>query len=122
MSGRAPDLRLAACAIAREAGKAALGHFRNRPASLQPDFKAHQDYLAATDAEVEELIRRRLREAFPSDTFFGEEGGGEISDRVWIVDPVDGTANFVRGIPGFCVSIAFVRQGPSCGRAGPRSG
>jgi myo-inositol-1(or 4)-monophosphatase len=108
----AADLRLtAACAVAREAGKLALRHFRERPASLRIDFKGHQDYLAASDAEVEELIRRRLREAFPSDAFFGEEGGGELCDRVWIVDPVDGTANFLRGIPSFCVSIAFVREG-----------
>ena len=108
----AADLRLtAACAVAREAGKLALRHFRERPASLRIDFKGHQDYLAASDAEVEELIRQRLREAFPSDAFFGEEGGGELGDRVWIVDPVDGTANFLRGIPSFCVSIAFVREG-----------
>jgi len=107
-----PNHRLtAACAIAREAGKAALRHFRNRPVALQLDFKGHQDYLAATDADVEELIRLRLAESFPEDTFFGEEGGGEISDRVWIVDPVDGTANFMRGIPSFCISIAFVREG-----------
>ena len=57
------------------------------------------------------LIRRRLAEAFPADTFFGEEGGGAWSDRVWVVDPVDGTANFMRGIPAFCISIAFVRDG-----------
>jgi myo-inositol-1(or 4)-monophosphatase len=57
------------------------------------------------------LIRTRLRDAFPGDTFFGEEGGGEFSDSVWVVDPIDGTANFMRGIPQFCVSIAFVRHG-----------
>ena len=60
------DLRLAAaCAIAREAGKAALAHFRNRPAALRLDFKGHQDYLAATDAEVEALIRRASRRSVP---------------------------------------------------------
>ena len=112
MTADALDLRLpAACAIAREAGKAALAHFRNRPAALRLDFKGHQDYLAATDAEVESLIRQRLAETFPGDTFFGEENGGALSDRVWIVDPVDGTANFMRGIPAFCISIAFVRDG-----------
>jgi myo-inositol-1(or 4)-monophosphatase len=102
---------LAACAIAREAGRAGQNYFRNRPEALQIDFKGHQDYLAATDAEVETLIRTRLHEAFPDDTFFGEEAGGEFGDRAWIVDPIDGTANFVRGIPQFCISIAFVEGG-----------
>lgn len=102
---------LAACAIAREAGRLGRTHFRNRPPSLHIDFKGHQDYISAADSEVETLIRTRLREAFPDDTFFGEEGGGEFSDSVWVVDPIDGTANFMRGIPQFCVSIAFVRHG-----------
>jgi myo-inositol-1(or 4)-monophosphatase len=42
---------------------------------------------------------------------FGEEGGGQFSPQVWVIDPIDGTANFARGIPHFCVSIAFVREG-----------
>ena len=102
---------LAACAIAREAGGAARAHFSRRPETLQLDFKGHQDYLALTDGDVETLIRTRLAEAFPEDTFFGEEAGGEFGERAWIVDPVDGTANFVRGIPQFCISIAFVENG-----------
>jgi myo-inositol-1(or 4)-monophosphatase len=102
---------LAACAIAHEAGLAARTHFANLPDKLQIDFKGHQDYLAATDAEVETLIRTRLAEAFPGDTFFGEEGGGDFGDRAWVVDPIDGTANFVRGIPQFCISIALVEEG-----------
>src|SRR3954447_4497386 len=63
----------AACAIAREAGVLARRAFRTRPRSKMPDFKGHQDFLTATDAEVEDLIRRRLRETFPNDGFFGEE-------------------------------------------------
>jgi myo-inositol-1(or 4)-monophosphatase len=100
---------LAACAIAREAGRAARTFFQNRPEKLQ--FKGHQDYLAATDAEVETLIRTRLAEAFPGDTFFGEEGGGDFGERAWVVDPIDGTANFVRGIPQFCISMGLVEDG-----------
>jgi myo-inositol-1(or 4)-monophosphatase len=76
-----------------------------------PEFKSHQDFLTATDAEVEELIRRRLEIAFPADSFFGEEGGGSFTDDVWVVDPIDGTANFARGIPHFAVSIALARHG-----------
>jgi myo-inositol-1(or 4)-monophosphatase len=102
---------LTAAAIAREAGGLARRHFHNRPKTLQIDFKGDQDYLSATDAEVETLIRTRLQQAFPSDGFYGEEGGGAFGDNVWVVDPIDGTANFMRRIPQFCISIAFVRQG-----------
>jgi myo-inositol-1(or 4)-monophosphatase len=102
---------LAASAIAREAGALAKRHFHNRPKALQLGFKGDQDYLSATDAEVEALIRTRLHESFPRDSFYGEEGGGTFGENVWIVDPIDGTANFMRGIPSFCISIAFVREG-----------
>lgn len=101
----------AACAIAREAGVLARKRFLERPRSQRPDFKGPQDFLTATDAEVEELIRRRLSELFPGDSFFGEEGGGSFERDVWVVDPIDGTANFARGIPHFAISIAFVREG-----------
>jgi myo-inositol-1(or 4)-monophosphatase len=100
----------AACAVAREAGELARKRFLERPRSQRPDFKGPQDFLTVTDAEVEELIRRRLSELFPADSFFGEEGGGSFERDVWVVDPIDGTANFARGIPHFAISIAFVRD------------
>jgi myo-inositol-1(or 4)-monophosphatase len=102
---------LAASDIAREAGGLALRHFRARPKALQIDFKGDQDYISAVDAEVEALIRTRLHAAFPEDSFYGEEGGGAFGPDVWMVDPVDGTANFMRGLPQFCISIAFVHEG-----------
>jgi myo-inositol-1(or 4)-monophosphatase len=106
------DLRLAAAAaIAREAGALARRRFQGRPRAQRPDFKGHQDVVTATDAEVEGLIRQRLRAIFPGDGFFGEEGGGALGSEAWVVDPIDGTANFARGIPHFAVSIAFVRDG-----------
>ncbi|HEX2727004.1 MAG TPA: inositol monophosphatase family protein [Beijerinckiaceae bacterium] len=111
-ANEALDLRLfAAAAIAREAGGLARRHFRNRPKTLHINFKGDQDYVSATDAEVEALIRTRLHETFPGDGFYGEEGGGTFGDSVWVVDPIDGTANFMRRIPQFCISIAFVRDG-----------
>ncbi|MFC4174378.1 inositol monophosphatase family protein [Microvirga sp. GCM10011540] len=100
----------AACAIAREASMLARRRFHERPRSQLPDFKGHQDFLTVTDAEVEELIRTRLHGLFPDDAFFGEEGGGSFERDVWVVDPIDGTANFARGIPHFAISIAFVRD------------
>ena len=106
-----PSRLAAASAIVREAGGLALGAFRARPPNAAITLKGRQDYISATDAEVEELIRRRLAEAFPGEHFFGEEGGGAFGDAVWVCDPIDGTANFVRGIPAFCISLAFVRAG-----------
>ena len=61
-----------ACAIARDAGALALEGFRARPSEPSLNFKGPQDYLSATDAEVEGLIRARLSAAFPGDAFIGE--------------------------------------------------
>jgi myo-inositol-1(or 4)-monophosphatase len=106
---------LAAQAIAREAGALARRRFRERPSALAIAFKGPQDYVLASDAEVESLLRLRLAEAFPEDAFFGEEEGGEIARAfgrgTWVADPIDGTANFARGIPHWCVSLAYVRDG-----------
>lgn len=70
--------------------------------------KGPQDFLTETDGAVEMHLRERIKEAFPDDGFLGEETGGEVAERVWVVDPIDGTANFARGIPHFCISVAFV--------------
>ncbi|MFL4992589.1 MAG: inositol monophosphatase family protein, partial [Microvirga sp.] len=71
------DLRLSvACAVAREAGALARRRFNGRPGATGINLKGHQDYLSAVDAEVEGLVRGRLLESFPDDSFFGEEGGG----------------------------------------------
>ena len=102
---------LAACAVAREAGELARRHFESRAQQDGYKLKGHQDYWTAVDGEVEKLIVGRLSEAFPEDTFFGEEGGGSFSPEVWVIDPIDGTANFARGIPHYCISIAFLREG-----------
>lgn len=93
-----------------EAGALALEGFRNGTAAAF-SMKGPQDFLTETDAASENFIREAIAARFPADTFFGEEGGGEIGERVWIVDPIDGTANFARSIPHFCISIAFVFNG-----------
>ncbi len=100
-----------ACAVAREAGEIARRAFEHAPQSRARAFKGPQDYILEFDAEVERVIRDRLLAAFPRDSFFGEESGGDFGRDVWVVDPIDGTANFARGIPHFCISIAFVRDG-----------
>ena len=79
-------------------------------ASRTRTFKGPQDYILELDAQVERVIRERILAAFPNDSFFGEEGGGEFGRDVWVVDPIDGTSNFARRIPHWCISIAFVRD------------
>ncbi|MCP8937968.1 inositol monophosphatase [Alsobacter sp. SYSU M60028] len=115
-AGREANPRLrAACEVALEAGALALARFRDK-GSIQVSFKGHQDYLTEVDGLVERLIIERLSARFPEDGFIGEEGGGSGSARVWVIDPIDGTSNFARGIGHFCVSIAYVDdRGPALG-------
>ena len=104
--------RDAAETIARDAGRLAARFFAE-PASLGVAFKGPQDVLTAADGAVERMIVESLRAQFPGDAFLGEEGGGTVGDRCWIIDPIDGTANFARGRGNWCVSIAFVASGRS---------
>jgi len=70
--------------------------------------KGLQDFVTEADREVELLIRSRIAAQFPGDAFLGEEGGhtGD-SASLWVVDPIDGTANYMRGLPDWAVSIAY---------------
>ncbi|WP_242496704.1 inositol monophosphatase family protein [Rhodococcus sp. Q1] len=77
------------------------------------------DPVTAADTESEELIRRRLAELRPEDAFLGEETSGDgarattASGVVWVVDPIDGTVNFVYGLPASAVSVAAQVDGRS---------
>lgn len=96
------------------AGKLAMEGYARPDAAAPKEMKGPQDFLTETDGMVEEHIRRTLAAAFPEDGFLGEEtGGGTGPACIWVVDPIDGTANFMRGIPHFCISIAFVQDGRS---------
>ena len=99
-------------ALTIEAGRLALDWFEQR-SSLAVALKGPQDYASEADAAVERMLRSRFAEAFPDDAFLGEEEGGEVGEPIWVADPIDGTANFVRGVPRFCVSLAFVADGGS---------
>lgn len=75
-------------------------------------LKGRQDYLTETDGTVELLIKQGLSVIAPGDAFFGEEtGGNSQASRLWIADPIDGTANFARGLPHFCISLARLTDG-----------
>ena len=75
-------------------------------------LKGRQDYLTATDGAVELFVREQIAKHFPGDAVLGEEGGGAVDGpRLWIVDPIDGTANFARQIPHFCISLGLMVDG-----------
>ena len=82
--------------------------------NLQVSHKGPADFVTAADRKAEQIVRDELRKARPAWAFLGEEGGAvEGSDPThrWIVDPLDGTTNFLHGIPIFAVSIALERNG-----------
>lgn len=92
--------------VVRSAGAIALAGFRGRDTAFR--LKGPQDFLTETDGAVESHLRSEIAKAFPRDSFLGEETGGDPGGNVWVVDPIDGTANFARGIPHYCISVAFV--------------
>jgi myo-inositol-1(or 4)-monophosphatase len=107
MDDRDLDARLeAARETLREAGRLALDYFAKRE-ELVIEAKGLQDLVSIADRNVEELIRERLGAAFPGDEFLGEEHGGGIAPHLWIIDPIDGTANFLRGMPYWSCTLAF---------------
>ncbi len=80
---------------------------------LQVSLKGPGNFVTAADRRAEEILREELAKARPAYGFLGEEGGAhEGSDKthMWIVDPLDGTTNFLHGIPQFAISIALERD------------
>ena len=78
--------------------------------------KSAHDVVTEVDELSEQLIIGSLREAFPGDAFLAEESGKSSdvagdNDRVWVIDPLDGTVNYANGIPIFCVSIGLADHG-----------
>jgi myo-inositol-1(or 4)-monophosphatase len=96
--------------LARKAGALAQRYFL-RELAYSPQAKGPQDWVSAADRGVEALIRTELARAFPSDSMLGEEDGGALSANAWIVDPIDGTINFIHGVRYWCISIAFLVEG-----------
>lgn len=104
-------------AIARDAGELALEHFQRLP-SLVVESKGPLDLVTQADRAVEGFITGRLRAAFPGDGVFGEEGASVrgTTGRTWVIDPIDGTFNFVRGGDQWAVSIGlYENRAPAFG-------
>ena len=104
------DRFAAAVDLATEAGALAL-RMRPAPGTLTATLKGAQDWLTEADGAVEHFLSERLAARFPADGFQGEEGGKARHGTLrWVVDPIDGTANYARGRSRFCISLALLED------------
>jgi myo-inositol-1(or 4)-monophosphatase len=112
MDRRAADLKFVKH-LASEAAQVALA----RAQQVSPQEKANSSYVTDLDHDLEQLIRSRLRAAFPQDLLTGEEyaaeqGSGDgSSERQWSIDPIDGTGNLVHRLPLWAISIGLIEAG-----------
>lgn len=98
---------------ARKAGNVIAKGYERRDA-LQTTLKSTNDYVTNIDKASEEAIIEVIRKSYPDHTIITEESGaleGKDSDIQWVIDPLDGTTNFVKGLPHFSVSIAIRVKG-----------
>src|SRR5436305_7455563 len=98
---------------ARKAGRTLKRDF-GEVAHLQVSLKGPANFVTAADRRAEETLREELTRARPGYGFLGEESGrheGSDKTHTWIVDPLDGTSNFLHGIPHFAIAIALEREG-----------
>lgn len=93
---------------AREAGKIQMAHY-GKIAAADIRKKAASDFLSFVDEQSEKIILEVIKDSFPDHSILAEEGGvsGQQSDYQWIIDPLDGTTNYLKNIPVFAVSIAL---------------
>lgn len=99
--------------VASRAGRSLNRDFRDVE-HLQVSRKGPADFVSMADHKAEKIIHERLSEARPGYGFLMEEGGeipGTDKSHRWIVDPLDGTLNFLHGMPHFAISIALEREG-----------
>ncbi|MCV2886105.1 inositol-1-monophosphatase [Aestuariibacter sp. AA17] len=106
-----PMLNIAVRA-ARVAGSIIVRGFENRD-DLMTQVKGENDYVTRIDREAEEAIIKKIQQSYPEHSFVGEEGGVVEGNEEfkWVIDPLDGTTNFIKGIPHFAVSIALMHKG-----------
>jgi myo-inositol-1(or 4)-monophosphatase len=108
------ELESLAAEVAREAGRLIV---EERPPGLgvSKTKSSATDVVTVMDQRAQDLLRTRLRSARPQDGFLGEEegGGAGTSGLTWVVDPIDGTVNYLYGIPAYAVSVAAVVGDPT---------
>lgn len=99
--------------LSEEAGRLILPLWKN----VAVDHKGDGSEVTDADRSAEQLLRRRIAERYPGHTILGEEFGGDGSrdaERLWMVDPIDGTASFAIGLPLFGTLIGYLRRGKPC--------
>lgn len=104
------ELRDLAVRVATAAGEL-ISHGRPDRVEVAATKSSPTDVVTAMDTASEQLLRQHLRDARPEDGFLGEEGGHEAgtSGLTWVVDPIDGTVNYLYGLRSYAVSVAVVR-------------
>lgn len=96
--------------IAREAGQLACDLRRAQTADFVSE-KGEMDFITQADRAVESLLRDRIMAAYPDHAILGEEEGGAAAGTFWIIDPIDGTTNYLKGLPDWGVCVALVQGG-----------
>lgn len=96
--------------LAWQAGKITLRYFQT---GITPDFKADESPVTVADRETEQFLRSAIAARYPTHAVLGEEYGetGAGASYRWIVDPIDGTRSFVRGVPLYGVMLGLEREG-----------
>jgi myo-inositol-1(or 4)-monophosphatase len=96
--------------VARRAGELQISRYQN-PGEVRE--KAPKDFVTEVDLLCEELMVYAIGERYPDDAILSEERGGSVSEsgRTWLLDPVDGTANYMKANPMFCACVSVIEDG-----------
>ncbi len=99
-----------AVAAAVAAGESLRSHFRKK---ISVQTKSLANFVSEADTTAEQIIVEKIRNAYPEHAVLAEESHRELSDadHLWVIDPLDGTSNFLHGIPNFAVSIGYLYRG-----------
>lgn len=98
---------------AARAGATIINRALKRPETIKIAEKSPNDFVTEVDQKVEKEIIYHIQRAYPTHAILGEESGesGEESLYQWVIDPIDGTRNFIHGFPHFAISIAVLHKG-----------
>lgn len=99
--------------IAQEAARMGMAFYRQRDGLTVEHKSGRQDVVSQADKALETYIRGELARHFPEDGLLGEEHGADALGArcIWVIDPIDGTACFLNGLPSWCVSIGLLADG-----------
>ncbi|MCG8449376.1 MAG: inositol monophosphatase, partial [Pirellulales bacterium] len=103
---------------ARAGGDILMRYFRQNVATTAKDPAATYNLVSEADLQSEQAVVRMIREAFPEHAVFAEESHQDdvSAEHLWVIDPLDGTNNFIHGIDHFAISIAYYHAGQAvCG-------